>query len=94
MYKTKRWRRLRERILKRDNYMCQDAIRYGRHEAADTVHHIFPAEAFPEYRWEPWNLVSLSAQAHNAMHDRDSQELTSKGRSLMEKTARARGIIL
>ena len=92
MYKSKRWRRLRERILRRDNYMCQDAIRYGRHEQADTVHHIFPADKFPEYRWEPWNLVSLSAQAHNAMHDRDSKELTEAGRRLMEKTAMARGI--
>lgn len=91
-YKSKRWQRLRTQALKRDGYMCQEAIRYGRHIEATTVHHILPAETFPEYEWELWNLVSLSAAEHNAMHTRDGAELTDKGLALMNKTAAARGI--
>lgn len=91
-YKCKRWRRLRERILRRDGYMCQASLRYGRHKEADTVHHIFPASKYPEYEWEPWNLISLCASEHNAMHIRESDELTDTGKKLLERTAAQQGI--
>lgn len=93
-YKSKRWRKLREKILRRDGYMCQASLRYGRHIEADTVHHIFPVSKYPEYAWEPWNLISLSAAEHNAMHIRESEELTDKGQKLLEKTARQNQISL
>ena len=92
-YKSKRWRRLRESVLKRDNYQCQVSLRYGRRIQADTVHHIFPADKYPEYRWEPWNLVSLCREQHNAMHIRETDELTDLGQSLMKKTAERQGIL-
>lgn len=91
-YKSKRWKHLREIILRRDGYMCQDSLRYGKHVPANTVHHVFPAEQFPEYQWQPWNLVSLSQAAHNEMHDRDTNELTSKGAELLRMTAIKYGI--
>lgn len=72
--------------------MCQASLRYGRRVEATTVHHIFPAETFPEYQWEPWNLVSLCAAEHNAMHTREGDDLTERGIALQKKTARARGI--
>lgn len=93
-YKSKRWRKLREKILRRDGYMCQASLRYGRHTEADTVHHIFPVSKYPEYAWEPWNLISLSAAEHNAMHIRESEELTDKGQKLLERTARTNQISL
>lgn len=87
-YKSKRWVHLRERILRRDSYTCQYNKRYGRMVQADTVHHIFPADEYPQYQWEAWNLISLSRDAHNKMHDRDTHELTREGRELLERTKR------
>ena len=83
---------MREKILKRDNYLCQASLRYGKHVEADTVHHIFPVSKYPEYRWEPWNLISLCAAEHNAMHIRETDELTDQGQKLLERTANRIGI--
>ena len=87
-YNSKRWQRLRAKILKRDNYMCQYSKRYGRRIPATMVHHIFPVEVFPEYQWCEWNLISLSNEAHNMMHDRDSHELTDIGLKLQDNLIR------
>lgn len=78
-YKSTRWRRLRERVLRRDKYLCQENGRYGRRVEATTVHHVWPAALYPEYAWCEWNLISLSATAHNAMHDRETDALTELG---------------
>lgn len=80
-YKTKRWEKLRESVLRRDGYMCRDAARYGKTEQATTVHHVWPVEDFPQWAWEGWNLISLSGQAHDAMHDRKTGRLTERGES-------------
>ena len=93
-YKSTRWKRKRDVILRRDGYRCQLSARYGRNVQADTVHHIFPREEFPEYPWADWNLISLSHEAHNRLHYRLTNSLTDEGRELMERTARQRGIPL
>ncbi|MBR3360027.1 MAG: hypothetical protein IKG39_01680 [Lachnospiraceae bacterium] len=93
-YSTDRWEHLRQCILRRDDFMCQDAKRYGKRIPAEMVHHIFPREIFPEYQWEPWNLISLSNKAHDAMHYRTTRELTDKGMELLIRTARKQGIDL
>lgn len=86
-YKTGRWRRLREYVLKRDKYLCQYSLRYGRRVEAVTVHHILPCEMYPQYRWCKWNLIALSNEAHNRMHKRGTHELTAEGRELAERIA-------
>ena len=91
-YKTTRWKKLRDRILRRDGYKCQLSARFGRNIQADTVHHIFPREQFPEYQYEPWNLVSVSARMHDRLHDRNTNQLTREGMELLERTARRQGI--
>lgn len=78
-YKSPRWKKLRERVLRRDRYRCRENARYGRIVEANTVHHVWPAEQYPEYAWCEWNLISLSAKAHNAMHNRETDELTKLG---------------
>lgn len=85
--KNKRWRRLRQAALKRDGFMCREARRYGRHETAEYVHHCWPAEDWPEYAYELWNLVSLSKSAHDAMHDRATGRLTPLGESWRRRAA-------
>lgn len=87
-YKTTRWKKLRASILNRDRHVCQLTKRYGRLIEANTVHHIFPREYFPEFQWQPWNLISLSTAAHNALHDRESDQLTADGLDLLRRTAR------
>lgn len=91
-YSSRRWKHLRELILKRDGYQCQISKRYGKSIQADMVHHIFPAEDYPQYIWEPWNLISLSKEAHNMMHDRNTGALTDDGIDLLKRTARRNNI--
>lgn len=73
-------------MLKRAEYRCQWARRYGRREQATTAHHIWPAEEYPEYAWSEWNLIALSQASHNAMHDRNSGRLTEIGEQLRRRT--------
>lgn len=85
-YKDGRWLSKRETILKRDEYLCQYNKRYGKTVAADTVHHIYPLEDYPEYGLCSWNLISLSNAMHNKMHDRVTGKLTKLGEELKNKT--------
>jgi len=91
-YKSKRWEKKREKILRRDGYECQESKRYGKRIEADTVHHIFPRETHPQYEWEDWNLISLSAAVHDKMHDRTTGKLTDQGAALLLRIARERNI--
>lgn len=91
-YKSKRWNKMRQKILRRDGYRDVELARYGKAVEANTVHHVFPADEYPQYKWEPWNMVSLSQRTHNEMHDRNTGALTEKGKALMNRVARQRGI--
>ena len=77
----KKWERLREFVLARDQDLDQEAKRYGKRMEAQVVHHIFPREYFPQYAFDEWNLISLSQQKHEAMHDRLTGKLTPLGES-------------
>jgi len=79
-YKSTAWKRKREKVLRRDEYLCRECRRYGKTVPATTVHHIYPAEQYPQWRLESWNLVSLCTACANAMHDRTTGELTELGR--------------
>ena len=79
-YTSQKWKRKRTNILKRDEYMCQESKRYGKTVSATTVHHIYQLEYYPELAYTDWNLISLGSNKHNAMHDRDTHELTELGK--------------
>ena len=64
---NKRWQCLRQQALQRDKLRCQEALRYGLVQDATHVHHIWPAEDYPEYAYCLWNLVSLTKANHDAM---------------------------
>lgn len=87
-YKSKRWQAKRAAILRRDKYECQYFKRFGKHVEAEHVHHIYPADEFPEYAFEDWNLISLSKEAHNMMHERTTGALTLEGKKLQERAKR------
>ena len=90
-YNSPRWRRLRASVLRdvirRDGApICQYLKRYGRRVEATHVHHIWPSEDFPQYAFERWNLIALSTEAHNMMHDRSTGKLTAVGERLRRRT--------
>lgn len=85
-YYGSKWKKKSKKILKLDGYLCQVSKWYGRRETATIVHHIYPAELYPEYAWEDWNLISVSKAGHNKLENRKTGELTKLGRQLMRRT--------
>lgn len=85
-YNKRRWKKLRESILRADGYIDRIEKRYGKNIEANTVHHIYPVREYPQYAFEPWNLISLNSKTHNRMHNRDTDELTAEGKELMRRT--------
>ena len=90
-YNSPRWLRLRASVLRdvirRDGApLCQYSKRFGRRVEATHVHHIWPAEDYPQYAWQKWNLIALSQEAHNAMHDRRTGKLSAIGEQLRRRT--------
>jgi len=69
-YNTKKWKQKRKTILKRDEYQCRECRRYGKFTPADTVHHIYPLEDYPQYKLNSNNLISLCNTCHENMHNR------------------------
>ena len=91
-YDGKRWQMLRQSILRRDGYMCQECKRYGKHIEGQHVHHILPREDFPQYQYSTWNLTTLCTNCHNKMHNRTDKTLTNKGKELVRRVCRAQNI--
>lgn len=83
-YKTRRWMKKREKILRRDKYLCQECKRYHRHTAdgnpipAELVHHIKSYENYPELGLRDDNLISLCSSCHNKKHPERSHGLKEK----------------
>lgn len=67
-YCSKKWRRKREYILKRDGFLCQECKKYGRNREAKIVHHIKEMDDYPELKLKCDNLVSVCASCHNKIH--------------------------
>lgn len=85
-YSSKKWKKKREKILRLDKYKDVVASWYGRTEAAQMVHHIYPAEEYPEYAWEDWNLISVSFSTHKKLENNMTGGLTEMGKQLMRNT--------
>lgn len=67
-YRSKKWRRKREYILKRDGYRCLECAKYGRNVEAAIVHHIKEVEEEPALMMVNSNLVSVCRSCHNKLH--------------------------
>lgn len=93
-YKSKRWERKRKHILVRDGWTDQYLLRQGIKVEARLVHHILPAEIYPEYQWEDWNLISISDTTHRHLHEKYSGGLSPDGWELARETADAQGVKL
>ena len=93
-YNSGVWSYARNRVLRRDAFLCQMSKRYGKFRPAKVVHHIFPLEYYPEYRLKEWNLISLSVEWHEKLHDRTGHRLSYEGWRLLEKTAAKRSLLI
>lgn len=82
---TSRWKRLRNFVMARDGYRCQESLRFGKSVPAEMVHHIYPVREYPELEFVSWNLVALSNLQHNKMHNRTSDEITKKGKEWQKR---------
>lgn len=91
-YDTKKWIRLRESVLVAAEYKDQLALREGRMLPAQTVHHIFPRDKYPEYELQRWNLIAVSMETHNLLHNRLDRGLSPLGWDLLVETAQRHGI--
>lgn len=78
-YKSKKWKLKRIVTLKRDDFLCRESKQFGKTKPADTVHHIFPLEQYPELALENWNLISLNNAVHNTFHDRVTNKIIGRG---------------
>ena len=67
-YTSAAWLRKKEKILRRDKYLCIDCKRFGKKTPAELVHHIQPYEEFPELALDEKNLVSLCGACHSKRH--------------------------
>lgn len=68
-YTSAKWKKKSDHIKRRDGYQCQLCRRYGKNTPAKIVHHIKPADEYPELAWVDDNLVSLCISCHNKMHE-------------------------
>lgn len=85
-YYGSKWKAKRKKILRLDGYKCQIARMYGKEEEAVVVHHIYPADTYPEYAWCDWNLIGVSLGGHNKLENRNTGELTELGKQIMKRT--------
>lgn len=49
------------------------------------MHHIYPLSEYPELALAEWNLISLSNEYHNRMHDRNTGKITNAGQYWQRK---------
>ena len=79
-YTSERWKQKRKKILRRDNYQCQECKRYGRNTQAVIVHHIKHVDEYPELAYVNSNLQSLCEGCHNKKHPEKADKLKKRYR--------------
>lgn len=69
-YHSPAWEALRQQVLARDAYLCQQCLREHRITPADTVHHIVSIKQDWSRRLDPSNLEAICRACHNRLHGR------------------------
>nr|WP_152623361.1 HNH endonuclease [Aneurinibacillus migulanus] len=73
-YDSAAWRKCRDYVLKRDNYLCQPCLKQSmKLKPADTVHHIKHFDEAPELALDPDNLECVCNACHNRLHPEKGQ---------------------
>ncbi|MGW7926222.1 HNH endonuclease [Staphylococcus xylosus] len=67
-YQSTNWRKKRKQILLRDNYMCQECVKYGTISTDNLiVHHKKEIKKDWENRLKESNLVTICTACHNRL---------------------------
>ena len=69
-YKTRKHRKWREAVLRKDKYLCQECARYGRRTAATHAHHKIPRSERPDLALVISNGVALCTSCHDKIEPR------------------------
>ncbi|MGG5304204.1 HNH endonuclease [Enterococcus pernyi] len=69
-YQSPKWRRLREKAMKRDHYECQECRRLGKYHRVENVHHIKEVKDRPDLALDLDNLICVCIEHHNEVHGR------------------------
>ncbi|HAK1611733.1 TPA: HNH endonuclease [Listeria monocytogenes] len=77
LYSCKRWRIVREIILKRDFYLCQCC----KQQEGNIVHHIIPLRTDLTKAYELSNLETVCASCHSQLHPERNAKIGYKKRS-------------
>ena len=67
-YKSAAWRLTREKVLIRDNYLCQECLRYGINTFCNIVDHIKELQTHPELALDMNNLTTKCSTCHSRRH--------------------------
>ncbi|WP_083480780.1 HNH endonuclease [Companilactobacillus tucceti] len=63
-YHSKQWKKIREYVLTRDNYLCQYCLRFGIIRPSKTVDHIVPGQVAPDLITDVDNLSTICYSCH------------------------------
>ncbi|MBI9015479.1 MAG: HNH endonuclease [Clostridiales bacterium] len=64
-YHSSAWRKLRQHVLIRDNYLCQECLKESHITSAEIVHHIIEIKDDPSLSLKADNCISLCKACHN-----------------------------
>lgn len=73
-YASKEWLGLRRKVLKQQNYECQQCKKKGKYRKATTVHHIKELIKYPELALHENNMKCLCRECHEREHGRLKKE--------------------
>lgn len=84
-YKSSEWRSVRQFVLERDHYLCQECRRNGIVKQGNTVHHKVHLRDDWSKRLDVDNLETICPQCHNKEHFEKGFSKAKKHRKKEEK---------
>lgn len=64
-YQSRRWKLLRQQVMKEENYICRSCKKEGIITKASVCDHIIPVKREPELAWTRFNLQALCKKCHD-----------------------------
>ena len=72
-YWSAKHRAWRKSVLRRDKYLCQECLRYGRKTPAEQAHHKKPRRDYPDLQYDVSNGVALCTKCHDKIEPRNER---------------------
>ncbi|MFT8392387.1 MAG: HNH endonuclease signature motif containing protein [Liquorilactobacillus ghanensis] len=86
-YHSREWRAVRQTVLERDCYLCQECRRNGIVKQGNTVHHKIHLRDDWSKRLDMNNLETICQQCHNREHFEKGYSNSKRKRIKKEKSA-------